>query len=411
MLTTRHSVPRYVLSGASAIVLSYAIWQSGARLYAERLISEGTLPAVEHALRVEPRNAQFWLWYADALEQAALPAESALLRAAALNPRDASTLIRIGLNAEGRSDYPAAERYLLDAAKASRLYQPRWTLANYYLRRDAEAAFWTWARRAMELAPREPDALFRLCWRVTEDPAEIMEKALPESPAMWRAYLHFLLATKRYSAAAIAIGRLKDAGPEATGVLLDACDRFLENRMAQPAVAAWNLSCRRAAVPCQEMNPASTPPLTNGGFQLPGFGQGFNWRFDRPPGITARMGGGKAAVYFSGKQAEQALTIWQWVPVLPSKPYDLRFEYQTEGVEDRSGLRWQVAGTGAGTGLDPLAVSDELSASVWKEVTLHFTAPAGVPLVRMALICARTPGSVRTDGAIVIRNMSLTSPS
>ncbi len=401
-------MPRYLGSAVCAIVLLFAIWQSALRLHAERLISEGTIPAVEHALRVEPRNAQFWLWYADALEQAALPAQFALLRAAALNPHDPTTLIRIGLDAEGRGDYPAAERYLLDAAKASRLYQPRWTLANYYLRRGAEESFWIWARRAAALAPREPDALFHLCWRVTEDPVEIMEEILPESPAMWRAYLHFLLASNRYSAAALAVGRWKDAGPEDRGVLLNACDRFLDNRMAEPAIVAWNLSCHGGAASCRELNPASAPPLTNAGFQSPGFGQGFNWRFDRPPGITARMGGGKAAVYFSGKQAEQALTIWQWVPVLPSKPYDLRFEYQTEGVEERSGLRWQVAGARAG-GVDALAVSAELSGSEWKEETIHFTAPPGVPLVRIALVCSRMPGSVRTGGTLVIRNMSLKS--
>ena len=75
-------MPRSLCSAACAIVLLFAIWQSAVRLYAERLISEGTIPAVEHALRVEPRNAQFWLWYADALEQAALPHPDAVVQAA-----------------------------------------------------------------------------------------------------------------------------------------------------------------------------------------------------------------------------------------------------------------------------------------------------------------------------------------
>ena len=60
---------------------------------------------------------------------------------------DANAWIGMGLEEELSGNFQAAERYLLHAAAISREYVPRWTLANYYFRRENATRFWPWAKQ------------------------------------------------------------------------------------------------------------------------------------------------------------------------------------------------------------------------------------------------------------------------
>jgi len=182
MKARRHQLLRVSTCILCAFALTYASYATVALLFAEQLAQQATLTAGKRAVEFDPLNAQYWIRYADLLDQAALPNQAALERAAQLNPLEPVVRIRLGLEAEGRGDYASAERELLSAATVSRLYEPRWTLANFYFRRGNSEAFWIWARRALELAPREPDALFGLCSDFSSDPIEIMERAVQEIP-------------------------------------------------------------------------------------------------------------------------------------------------------------------------------------------------------------------------------------
>jgi hypothetical protein len=75
--------------------------------------------------------------------------------------------------------------------------------------------------------------------------------------------------------------------------------------------------------------------------------------------------------------------------------YALRFEYRTTDLPAATGLFWSW-----GTEESQIAASE---AWTWGECRVH---PAG-EAVRLALTYRRLPGAVRTEGALLLRGISL----
>src|SRR5690242_2211927 len=274
---SRRGLTTLLAAGAVALVLAYGVYSVLVIAYSDRLAKEFTLPATRRAVKLAPGNARYWVVYADLLEQAGEASTDALKQAAALDPENASIWLRLGLDAEGRNDFGGAEKFLLQAARVSRLYEPRWTLANFYFRRGNSIEFWKYARSALELAPREPEALFDLCWRKSQDAAEILAKAIPDVRPVRRHYAEFLLGQNRLAAAHAVLMTIGDPTADDRAVLEDACDRFLAGGLAQPALDVWDVMCSRGVLPFKVLQPQAGVVLTNPDFAVPGFGRGFDW--------------------------------------------------------------------------------------------------------------------------------------
>src|SRR5262249_43589027 len=132
-----------------------------------------------------------------------------------------------------------AESSLLRAAAVDCGYLPAWTLANYYLRAGDEPQFWQWIRKAAEMG-YNPAALFQLCWRVSNNASEILNRAIPPTPQTRRAYLDFLTASGRIDAAEPIAKDLRRS-PTAADIdpLLRYCDAALAQNRTKPAVDTW----------------------------------------------------------------------------------------------------------------------------------------------------------------------------
>ena len=154
-------------------------------------------------------------------------ARAALERAAALNPRDARAWIELGLRYEAGGNSALAEPALLRAAQESRLYLPRWTLMNYYYRRNDEERFWRWAKAAVPMIWGDPLPLFHLCGRVRED-GELLDRLAIRQPEWRAAYLFYLLDAGRPELAGPAVRRLE----KAVGKPMRRC-------CSPPATACW----------------------------------------------------------------------------------------------------------------------------------------------------------------------------
>lgn len=375
---------RMVLGAATLALIAAASW------------------AVLLALR-PPDSAEYWLRVADAREAAGEPAGDALGRALAASPLNARAWIRAGLAAEMAGDLPRAERCLLRAADASRMYEPAWTLANFYFRRNNPREFRRWMTRAAEMSYGDLRPLFDLAWRIGDDPAAILQ-ALPPEGAAARAYLDYLTAADRLDAAQAAAARLCErASRDDRDALLRYVNRMLDAGRAPAALEAWNALCRRGALPYPPLEAGRA--VTNGRFAREPLDAGFDWRLPRPHGIASAWSESPAhvRVWFSGKQPERCETLAQIVPVVPGRSYRLSYEYQTRGIRPGTGLAWTVYGAGGTI----LARAADLSSDDWKAKSASFTVPPATHAVRLALLYQRSPGTVRIEGEAALRSVSL----
>src|SRR5450631_2222523 len=106
--------------------------------------------SVGRAVALMPDNAEYLSLQALQLEYNGLDSAPLLKHIAELTPLASAPRLRLGLAAEVRGDFDAAERWLLDASKVDHQFEPRWTLANYYFRRQNASEFWKWMRTALE---------------------------------------------------------------------------------------------------------------------------------------------------------------------------------------------------------------------------------------------------------------------
>jgi hypothetical protein len=396
-----------VLASTAALLLLVATYWALRLAYADHLASSEASADVGRAVGLAPANARYWLRWADLLEQEGGSGGHAIEHAAAASPQDATVWIRAGLAAETERNYARAEKCFLEAARLSRQYEPRWTLANYYFRRGAAVEFWHWTRSALEWAYGDRRPLFELAWEMTRD-APLILRTIPENAPSLSAYLGFLLASNRLAAAPEVAAKLAPVcGKEYLPELLYYTARMIEAQQPEPALAVWNRLCARGLLPYEPVDPARGRLLTNGDFARPPLDTGFDWHVTQTGGIAAVRSESPPflRLSFSGRQPESCRALAQLTPVLPATAYTLRFGYQTAGIAPETGLRWRVY---EGAGRAELAArSPELSSERWKPESVLFKTGATTRWVWLVLDYRRNPGTTRIEGELWLRNVSL----
>jgi hypothetical protein len=304
--------------------------------------------------------ASYWvLRLASPIPEAA-DSMQALQRAAVLDPSNAARFERLGQRAELDGDLALAESSLLRAAGLSRLYQPRYLLAQYYFRRNDRQAFTRWSREAYSVAPHDVTPLLDLALRMNPDAADLTEQALRGRPSMARQFLFFLVRNQEMGAAAKIARSLAETGvAEDRRALLGFCDQALADADLASALEIWSALCRRKMLPYE---PGS--PVTNGDFLHPTVSSGFDWHLEK--GTTQ----GTAALHIDLTDvAADSVLAWQYAALRRGARYRLRYEIQGGA----KGLGWSV--------FYPIG-------GQWKEWpgarTLEFEAPSGI--IRLALM-------------------------
>jgi hypothetical protein len=359
---------------------------------------------VTRALRLVPEDAECHLRMAALLRREGADPRPELAQAAALNPDDFRIWTQLAGESEARADYTAAERYLLRAAAASRQFEPRWRLVNFYFRREDPKRFWHWARDALAMSYDDPTPVFRLCRQMTASRAAesgAIERILPDQRRLLSAYLRFLVAENNLAASRrVALRLLPEARDTDLPDLLFYCDRLLAELRGDSAVEIWNGLCRRGLVPYAPLVPEQGRVVTNGKFARDPLGSAFDWRFAPLPGVTmVRMGkGGGLRITFSGRQPESCEPLAQWIPG-GGPGRRLRVEYRTFGIPAASGLRWTVLD--AASGKEGAAVP--LSADAWSHAEARFSPR----LARLVLSYRRMPGTTRIEGSVELRRVEV----
>jgi hypothetical protein len=362
--------------------------------------------ATEKAIEVMPEESEYQVQLALMVgDDDPARALAALRRAVALNPSDGRAWVEMGLRLEATRNFGAAEQAFRRAAEVDLTYLPRWTLMNYYFRRDNIDQFWFWAKAAVPMVYGDPLPLFHLCGRVSED-GELIDRLGIGKPQIQAGYLSYLLGVGRADLAGPASRRLLAENRKVdVPLLLYACDRLIEAHRVDDAVAIWEGLHRPLGVPSGTANGGGEPTVANGDFAVSPSGHGFDWRLPAADGISAAReeGTGGLRLTFSGMQAEQAEPLVQFVPVQENTVYELKSTYQTSGIEGRSGLSWQIADS---IGKVNLAEGELVSSNNPVDGRLGFVTPPGCRTVRLSLVYRRQTGTTRISGYLVLRNVA-----
>ena len=365
----------------TTLALAVASYWSCRLAVADWLFRANTPTSVARAVALDPNNAGYHAWLAEIQEHDGRDPTPELERAAKLNPSDSAVRIRLGLRAESQRDSARAEMYLLEAAQIDKLFLPRWTLANYYVRIGDADRFWPWARQALEMGYGDLTPLFQLCWRISPQPP-----IMPQQHAVLGQYLSFLLAHDHLEGAGpVAESLVEQTERSDTTLILNYCDRLIERRSITRAVAIWNKLCGHKLVPYPPLHPDRGLALTNGNFQFVPLQQGFDWRTSLDPEISVTRVPSPPELRFhlSGKQPEHCELLSQFLPLSVGRKYTFRFEYKTS----IAGLSWGRAISAAGD---------------WKSQEVSLSSPGKLPL-----LYDRPQGSPRAEGEIWVRNTSI----
>jgi hypothetical protein len=376
------------------------IWSSWKLARADYLFRQDTPSSVRAAIQLVPSEPRYYMRLAQLDEPHARELLETALR---LNRYNAEAAIELGLQYEAEGDYPNAEKLLLQAWAVDHTYLPRWSLANYYLRRDNEPAFWLWARKAAEMPASDIAPLFQLCWRVTPDAAVIARQVLTDNPETIRQYIRFVANQHQWSAIPAAAPQLVRYGNVETDrpLLLWVVDRMIEANEGPSAATLWRLMAQ------QHWVIADATVLNNPAFSRDPVPVLFDWNLPAYDGLHASPGSAGLEVEFTGKQPESCMIAEQFVVLAPGS-YHFRFAYRTSGIAADTGVRWQVMNAKSGA---LLGASSDLSSDAVTQQSMDFTVPPAVPMVRIRLVYNRALGTPRISGMLVISNSILAEAS
>lgn len=383
---------RTIIAGVCAL----GIWCSWNLARADFLFRLDTVDSIRAAIHLEP---DAWKYY---MRLAALDDEHAqtlLETAIKLDPYDAEADIELGLQLEAAGDYSRAERLLLNGFAIDRTFLPRWSLANFYLRRGNMPAFWLWARRAAEMPSDSTGPLFELCWHVSPNPDEITRNILNNNPELIRQYINFLLAKNQLAATAGIAQRLMQVGDPVKDnpQMFLVIDQLISANDGTEAKALWNALIEKHWVVADQGTP------NNPNFARDPLPVDFDWALSSFSGLHSWPGPAGLETEFSGTQPEDCTVAEQAVVLAPGN-YELEFSYSTHEISPDTGLQWQIIAPGSET---PLAESPDLSSETLNYPKVAFAVPPGTSLIHLRLQYRRTLGTPRISGTLLIPSIQI----
>jgi hypothetical protein len=391
---------RAVFLAALLVGIVWNLRLAVADLAARRNTPDGT----RLAMRWMPGNGAYAAQLAGEL-YASDPGEarSLLEKAVRLNRFDAASWIQLGLLWEAGNDLPQAEKSLSQAAQVDSTFLPSWSLANFYFRHQQTDRFWNWAQRAAQMAPDDASPLFRLAWYASPNATEIENKLQIKRPAVEAQFVNFLITQGDPPAVSQAASHLLAAGNgESTDVLLSACDWLLAQKRPDLALGLWNALAKRISYPA----PGVGPLVTNSSFGRPPTSQGFDWHVMTVDGVSSYWNADPNVLgfEFSGEEPDGFTLMTQTVPVQAGESYTLTVDYRTSGIAPGSGLSWAISDERTGA---VLARTPSLSSETGDQANACFSVPDGATFIRLSFDYQRQPGTVRVEGKLGLKRVSL----
>jgi tetratricopeptide (TPR) repeat protein len=362
---------------------------------ADYFFQKDTDQSIRSAIRFVPDG---WPYYMRLAQFDQVSAKELLETSLRINPYDAQANIELGLQYEAEGDFSQTEKHLLAAYSIDHTYLPRWSLANYYFRRENLTEFWAWARSAAAMPADDIGALLELCWRVAPNPETVTGSILNDRPEFLRQYTNFLIAKGQFPASARVASHLLQAGDPASdrSILLSVVNRLIASGDPSDAVGLWRLLKARNWVTVD-----STIP-NNASFLRAPIQVGFDWSIPEYQGLHSWPGPSGLETEFTGSEPEDCVIAEQTVVLKPGN-YAMTFGYRTSDIPEGTGVRWQI--------VDPnsqqvLAESNDLSSAENKRSEISFSL-AETSLIVLRLRYQRALGTVRVSGMLNMQSVQI----
>lgn len=380
-----------------SVRLGWANWLN------EKRILQTNIKSVELA----PGNSDYIASVAEQLELSGEDGSAYRRRAVTVNPLDSGNWIRLATAAEMRNQFQEAERDLLQAFKVDRQFEPRWALANYYLRRGETARSLDWARKTLEFGGGNLYAVFQLCWNATANGDEILDKVIPRRTEVLVQYLQYLDGIGKLDYASQAVRELLPiADVEQRPAVMNHCGRCLDANRVDDALVAWNGLIDRKLTDADRIDPEAGRSLVNANFSREITGLGFDWRIPRIDGIVVEQlaNGSGIRVIFSRNEPENCSILAQYVALIPHRRYRFRFQYEASSM-GVAGTRWVVYDATTKSVLLTAALTGQTEGEHTMET--QFQTLSRTRLARIELRYDREPGTVRPEGSTRFSHLEL----
>jgi len=348
--------------------------------YASPTNPDAAVPLLEEAVRLSPNNSDYWLAAGRARERtkSSADAEKALARAIVLAPS---------------------------------YWEPRWVLANYYVRRGKLDEAGEHLRKAIASNPDLAAQAVRTIWAASGKNAAVSVRVIGKSGAMRNSFLDFLQKSGLMDDAVAVWSAYVSDGGEIDGALVARGHTLSSALMAagrrDEAVTLWaRIDPKRAPVLDTIRNPRfEEKPQDRGGTP-------FDWTINRYAdcwsSVDRDLAGGFRALRVDYANAPGGTTYVhakQTVLVRPGASYTLRFKARLENIVT-GGPPGVAVSDVEGRELGFVAMPVSGIPIDWTPFEVRFTAPAS-GLVDVAVLRKDCPGTCPIFGVLYLTDFTL----
>jgi hypothetical protein len=375
-----------VLSCALAIFLSYFGVRDAVATYYLNLDTRG---GYERAVALEPGNARNWFllgrsYLYDFEQPDPQRAVQSLKRAVTLDPYSSEALLDLATAYDGQGDTADARQAFLAAQRVYPLSADvAWSYGNFLLRQDGQDAAFREIRKAVELEPKRADEAFSRALRAQPDANVVLDKAMPQSAAVYLPIIRSLSDVGDLDNAQIVWNRLIALGQKVPmSEMYFFINELIHQSRVADAVHAWN-----EAVSIMLNPPPSDPAgslLWDGGFESGYTGGGFSWHFS-PATSDVQISFDKSEkhsgerslrILFNGHRNINFEDACHSIAPEPGKKYLLSAWVKTQSLTSSEGVRLQIF-VFTTTGAERTASEEVHGTQSWKQIQLDWVAPPG----------------------------------
>jgi tetratricopeptide (TPR) repeat protein len=363
---------------------------------AARAAEQGTAEGFRTAIRLEPRNADYWYRFGYFQQFNLDPTESShpevyFLRAIDLNPLDTDAWLDLGTYYELEGNTKAAREAFVRAKHSyPSSAEVSWRYGNFLLREGELPTAFAEIRRAVQADQHRAASAFSRCYRVNPDIDAILNQALPAEPAVYVDVLREAANSKQLAVARIVWKRLLLLHPHLHFQDFDPfVSQLFEAGQSTDARQVWDEGVATMTLPALQQ--AKDSVVWDPSFESGTEGYSFSWRYQPvTQGVQILLdpkqkhsGSQSLRLTFDGKHNENLEPACTVVNVEPKTAYHFSGWVRTQDLTTNSGIGFRIHSVG-GPAPSINQTSEIHDTNPWTSLEMVWTAG---PQVHQASIC------------------------